>query len=184
MNAPVSAAARASEVLPSCAPGSPLYGEVVEFLYREADLLDSYRFLEWVELFTEDVRYDMPVRASQMRSAGKGFQEVAFFDDNLVSLRTRVRRLETEFAWAEMPPSRTRHFVSNVLVAHGEAGGELDVRLNFMVTRTRSDRGYQMFTGQREDRLRRGTDGTFKIARRRILPDQTALTSTNLSVLF
>lgn len=166
-----------------CAPGTALYGEVVEFLYREADLLDSYRFGEWLELFAEDVRYDMPVRTNQFRAAGEGFQEMAFFDENYVSLKTRVKRLETEFAWAETPPSRTRHFVSNVLVAPGARADELAVKLNFMVTRTRADHGYQMFTGRREDVLRR-TPGGLKIARRRVLGDQTVLTNTNLSILF
>lgn len=180
----MSAAAVASAASVACAPGTPLYGEVVEFLYREADLLDSYRFGEWLELFAEDIRYDMPVRTNQFRSAGEGFQEMAFFDETFVSLKTRVKRLETGFAWAETPPSRTRHFVSNVLVAPGERAGELAVRLNFMVTRTRADHGYQMFAGRREDTLRRGAGGGFKIARRRIFGDQTVLTNTNLSVLF
>ena len=168
----------------SCAPGTPLYGEVVEFLYREADLLDSYRFGEWLELFTDDIRYDMPVRTNQFRSGGDGFQDMAFFDENFSSLKTRVKRLETEFAWAETPPSRTRHFVSNVLVSPGERAGELAVRLNFMLTRTRADHGYQMFTGRREDTLRRAAGGALKIARRRILGDQTVITNSNLSVLF
>jgi hypothetical protein len=53
-----------------------------------------------------------------------------------------------------------------------------------MVTRTRSDHGYQMFTGRREDVLRRIVGGQFKIAKRRILGDQTVLTATNLSVMF
>lgn len=180
----MSAAAVKSAVSPAaCAPGTPLYGEVVEFLYREADLLDTYRFGEWLELFAADVRYDMPVRTNQFRAAGEGFQEMAFFDETFVSLKTRVKRLETEFAWAETPPSRTRHFVSNVLVAPGERAGELAVRLNFMITRTRADHGYQMFTGRREDVLRR-VGGGFKITRRRIFGDQTVLTNTNLSVLF
>ena len=126
----------------------------------------------------------MPVRTNQVRADGDGFHEVAFFDDNLTSLRTRVRRLETETAWAETPPSRTRHFVSNILVAPGETSDELAINLNFMVTRTRASKGYQMFTGRREDTLRRIADGTLRIARRRILADQTVLTSTNLSVLF
>lgn len=180
----MNAVAAASSAPVACAPGTPLYGEVIEFLYGEADLLDTYRFKEWLGLLAEDVRYDMPVRTNQYRAAGEGFQDMAFFDDNYVSLKTRVMRLETEFAWAETPPSRTRHFVSNVLVSAGELGGELAVRLNFMVTRTRADHGYQMFTGRREDTLRRMPGGGFKIARRRIFGDQTVLTNTNLSVLF
>ena len=180
----MSAAVASAAAPAACAPGTPLYGEIVEFLYREADLLDSYRFGEWLELFAEDIRYDMPVRTNQFRAGGEGFQEMAFFDETFVSLKTRVKRLETEFAWAETPPSRTRHFVSNVLAAPGECGGEFAVRLNFMITRTRADHGYQLFTGRREDTLRREAGGRLKIARRRILGDHTVLTNTNLSVLF
>jgi 3-phenylpropionate/cinnamic acid dioxygenase small subunit len=168
----------------ACAPGTSLYGEILAFLYLEAELLDSYRFNDWIELFAEDVRYVMPVRTTQFRAAGSGFQEVAFFDENLTSLRTRVQRLQTEFAWAETPPSRTRHFISNVLVEPREQEQELAVRLNFMITRTRADHSHQIFTGQREDLLRRTETGEIKVAGRRILVDQTVITGTNLSVLF
>jgi 3-phenylpropionate/cinnamic acid dioxygenase small subunit len=178
------AASRSLSAGAGCAPGTPLYGEIVAFLYREAELLDSYRFAEWVELFAEDVRYEMPVRTNQVRSSGSGFQQMTFFDENLVSLQTRVKRLQTDSAWAETPPSRTRHFVSNVLVEPSDKPDEFAVGLCFMVTRTRSDHGYQMFTGRREDLLRRVGGGHFRIARRRILADQTVLTATNLSVLF
>lgn len=170
--------------LAACAPGTSLYGEILALLYHEAELLDAYRFNEWIELFAQDIRYVMPVRTTQFRAAGSGFHDVAFFDENLTSLRTRVQRLQTEFAWAETPPSRTRHFISNVLVEPGERTDEFTARLNFMITRTRSDHGHQMFTGQREDLLRRNEAGETKIAGRRILIDQTVITGTNLSVLF
>lgn len=167
-----------------CGPASAVYGEILEFLYREAELLDTNRFSEWLALFADDIRYDMPVRTTEYLSSGAGFQEVAFFDDNIHSLRTRVKRLETDSAWAETPPSRTRHFVSNVLLAGGAHSGEYAVTLSFMVTRTRGEQGYQLFTGRREDNLRRAADGRFRIARRRILVDQTVITATNLSILF
>lgn len=167
-----------------CAPGTALYGRIVEFLYREAELLDGYRFGEWLALLADDIRYVMPVRTTQHRADGDGFQDVAFLDENFASLRTRVKRLETETAWAEAPPSRTRHFVSNILAEPGARPDELAVRCCFMVTRTRSDHGYQLFTGRREDVLRLGDSGRMQIAQRRILVDQTVITNTNLSVLF
>jgi 3-phenylpropionate/cinnamic acid dioxygenase small subunit len=167
-----------------CSPGTSLYGDIVEFLYREAELLDSYRYEDWLALFADDVRYFMPVRTTQFRAKGAGFHDVAFFDENLVSLRTRVQRLLTEFAWAETPPSRTRHFITNVLVEPGERPNEFLVRSNFMITRTRADHGHQMFTGWREDILRRDEMNGLKIAQRRILTDETVITGTNLSVLF
>jgi 3-phenylpropionate/cinnamic acid dioxygenase small subunit len=168
----------------ACAPGGALYGEVLEFLYREAECLDDCRFQDWIGLFTEDIHYTMPVRTTQFRTHGAGFQDVSFFDDNINSLRTRVQRLLTDAAWAETPPSRTRHFVTNVLVAPGECANEYAVTANFMVTRSRGDQGYQLFTGRREDLLRRLDSGALRIARRRLLIDQTIITGTNLSILF
>jgi biphenyl 2,3-dioxygenase beta subunit/benzene/toluene dioxygenase beta subunit len=167
-----------------CSPGTTLYGEIVEFLYLEAELLDSNRFSDWLALLAEDLHYEMPVRTTQFLSSGQGFQEVAFFDDNLQSMRTRVRRLETDTAWAETPPSRTRHFVSNVLVRPASQAKEYAVSVNFLVSRSRGDQGYQFLTGRREDILRRDPTGQLRIARRRILVDQTVLTATNLSILF
>jgi chlorobenzene dioxygenase small subunit/benzene/toluene dioxygenase beta subunit len=173
------------EKLPArCAPGTAEYGEIVEFLYREAEMLDDHRFSEWIALFTEDVRYDMPVRTTQVRAKGEGFEDVGFFDENIHSLRIRVRRLQTGTAWAESPPSRTRHFISNVLATVTPGTGEYFVRSSFIVARTRAEQGYQMFTGRREDSLRRGGSAGFLIARRRILIDQTVITATNLSILF
>jgi 3-phenylpropionate/cinnamic acid dioxygenase small subunit len=58
------------------------------------------------------------------------------------------------------------------------------VAASFMVTRCRAEQPQQMFTGRREDVLRRLGSGELRIARRRILVDQTVITGTNLSVLF
>jgi 3-phenylpropionate/cinnamic acid dioxygenase small subunit len=174
----------ASGIARTCMPGSPLYGEILEFLYREAELLDECRFREWLGLFAEDIRYTMPVRTTQFRARGAGFEDVAFIEDNYNSLTTRVERLLTDTAWAETPPSRTRHFISNVLVQAAQVTNEFAVRSCFMVTRSRGSQGYQMFTGLREDTLRRVASGQFRIAYRGILADQTVITSTNLSILF
>jgi len=165
-------------------PHTETYGRVLEFLHHEAELLDAYRFSEWVELFAPEVEYRMPVRTTQFLTDGEGFHDVDFFVDDHATLVTRVKRLETEFAWAETPPSRTRHYVANLRLQEGD-DGELAARVNFMVTRTRQDLDYQLFTGQRLDRLvRADTDAGFLVRRRTILVDQTVITNTNLSVLF
>jgi 3-phenylpropionate/cinnamic acid dioxygenase small subunit len=167
-----------------CSPGSSTYAQILEFLYREAEFLDDGDFAAWIKLCAEDIHYVMPVRISQFRARGPGFEEVSFFDENIDSLRTRVARLQTESAWAETPPSRTRHFLTNVLAKATEQRDEFAVSANFLVTRTRADQGYQMFTGRREDLLRRMAPSEYQIARRRILIDQTVITSTNISVFF
>jgi hypothetical protein len=41
-----------------------------------------------------------------------------------------------------------------------------------------------LFTGERQDTLRRAEDGGLVFAKRVILPDQTTITATNLSIFF
>ena len=92
------------------------YWEVYGFLMHEAQLLDEHREREWLDsCCAEEVTYLMPVRETRERGAGDGFSdEMFYFEEDRGSLELRVRRLETEYAWAEDPPSRTRHFVTNV----------------------------------------------------------------------
>src|SRR5262249_60595864 len=99
--------------------------EVEQFLYREARLLDERRLHEWVELFTEDVRYWMPMRSNRYPAESKAIglldqaqaaeaeraqqEELAILDETKATLQARIARLDTGMAWAEDPPSRTRH---------------------------------------------------------------------------
>jgi 3-phenylpropionate/cinnamic acid dioxygenase small subunit len=163
-------------------PHTELHGRVVEFLNREAEMLDEYRFSDWLNTLSPDITYRMPVRTTQFLTDGKGFHDFALIDDDYATLETRVKRLETEFAWAETPPSRTRHFVTNVLVERLD-DTTLEVRSCFMITRTRSDLEHQIFTGLKVDRL--ADDGERLLVLSRVIEvDQTAITNTNLSIFF
>jgi 3-phenylpropionate/cinnamic acid dioxygenase small subunit len=173
----------AARKLPAVLPHTELYGRVVEFHNAEAELLDTYAYMDWVELFGKDVTYRMPVRTTQFLVDGEGFHEFDFIIDDWQTLFTRAKRLETEFAWAETPPSRTRHFISNLRLTRDDGTGDLFARTNFLVTRTRQDLDYQMFTGTRHDRLEPG-GSSFTIRSRTILVDQTVITGTNLSFFF
>ena len=97
-------------------------------------------------------------------------------------LETRVRKLETGYAWAEDPPSRTRHFVTNIRVI-GEDGNDLTVESNFHLYRTRLNSEEDSWIGLRRDVLRR-VDGSFRIADRKIFIEQTVILSRNLSNFF
>lgn len=160
--------------------------EVEDFYYREAELLDDRKLREWFELFTDDVRYWMPIRhnplerpespAAELAEPGDGF----YFDDTKESLRIRVERVYARNAWAEMPPSRTRHLITNVRIEDDD-GREIAVRSNFLVYRTRMEADQDLFVGMRNDRLRR-TNGAFQIARRTIILDQAVLNAKNISI--
>lgn len=163
---------------------------VQEFLFMEADVLDSRRYEEWLGLLTEDIHYWMPVRrTTTAREVDREFTKpggIAFFDDDLAMLKMRVNRMLLGRAWAEDPPSRTRRLITNVRVIEGGAereGDEVTVASNFQLYRTRLDSEEDSWLGRREDVLRR-VDGGFRLARRHIYLEQTVILSQNLSSLF
>ena len=161
-----------------------LYHDIQQFLFNEARLLDERLFDDWLDLFTEDCRYWMPVRQTTMRAADevRGDDELPLFDDDKKFLTARVHRLtRTPLAHAEKPPSRTRHFVANVTVAE-RADAEIDVAANILVYQSRLERTESTFVGSRQDRLRRTPQG-WRIARRKIVLDQTLVPRT-LSIFF
>jgi 3-phenylpropionate/cinnamic acid dioxygenase small subunit len=159
---------------------------VEDFLFLEAELLDERRLREWLELFTEDLHYWMPVRHNPLERAEELLGELAkpgdsyYFNDNKESLRIRVERVYSRTAWAETPPSRTRRLISNVRVK-GHGGIETEVHSNFIVYRTRMERDEDFFVGTRRDVLRE-TNSRLKIARRMIILDQAVLGAKNISV--
>jgi 3-phenylpropionate/cinnamic acid dioxygenase small subunit len=165
---------------------SQLRHRIEDFLYLEAELLDDRKLRDWLDLLTDDIRYWMPIRhnpldrpedvSDELARPGEGF----YFDDDKTSLRIRVERVYTKNAWAEMPPSRTRHLISNVRIKKDD-GSEIEVHSNFLVYRTRMETDQDIFVGTRQDRLRR-VSGEFKIARRTIILDQAVLSAKNISI--
>ena len=165
---------------------SELRHQVEDFLYFEAELLDDRKLREWLGLLTDDIRYWMPIRHNPLDRSENITDELAkpgegyYFDDDIKSLRIRVERVYAKNAWAEMPPSRTRHLISNIRIKKAD-GAEIEVHSNFLVYRTRMENDQDMFVGERQDILRR-VDGGFKIAKRTIILDQAVLTAKNISV--
>jgi 3-phenylpropionate/cinnamic acid dioxygenase small subunit len=161
--------------------------EVERFLYEEAALLDAHRYEQWLELLTDDIHYFMPIRRTRTkRELDAEFTqpgEMAWYDDNKIVLAARVTKFATGRSWAEDPPSRTRHLITNVRVIE-DNGSELTVESNFHLYRTRLKSEESSWIGSRRDVLRRELDGRLKIAKRTILLEQTVLTTRNLSNLF
>ena len=171
-----------------------LHFEVEQFYYEEAELLDDGRFADWLELLADDVDYWMPTRTNRLRRqqalsiAARG--EAAFYDETKESLAWRIRRFDSGMAWAEDPPSRTRHLVTNIVAHHVDPGvqagftpDDLEVRSAFLVYRNRLEREENIFAGRRVDILRR-TDEGLRVARRVILLDQNVLQAKNISTFF
>lgn len=173
--------------------------EVEQFLYREARLLDERRFHEWLGLLTDDVRYWMGGRSNRYPKSSKAIaildperyveddlakeDELAIFDEDRATLGARVARLDTGMAWAEDPPSRTRHVITNIEVEPGKTALEVNAYSNFVVYRSRAELEEDFYVGARRDVLRR-VDGTWRIAHRKIILDQNVLSAKNVSVFF
>ena len=160
----------------------PAYSEIADFLYEEAELLDEGRFSAWLGLMTEDMTYRMPIRVTKGRGAGPDYShETEIFCDDLPSLRLRIDRLSTDCAWAEDPPSRTRHVVSNVRIKGTPNPDELKASSYILVYRNRGNSpNGDLLSGKRLDLLRK-VAGQWRLAKRTILLDQ-AVGSGNLSI--
>jgi 3-phenylpropionate/cinnamic acid dioxygenase small subunit len=176
-----------------------LIREVEQFLYREVRLLDERRFHDWLQLLTDDIHYWMGSRTNRYPKSSKAIaildparydeddsakeDELAVLDEDKSTLNARVARLDTGMAWAEDPPSRTRHLITNIEVAVGAAAPEVRVYSNFLVYRSRGETEQDFYVGARGDLLRR-TEGQWQIAERKVTLDQNVLLAKNVSIFF
>jgi len=168
--------------------------EVEQFYFQEAELLDDGRYADWLDLLADDLQYWMPTRTNRIRRQQAlsiaARNEAALYDETKESLTWRIRRFDSGMAWAEDPPSRTRHLVTNIVVHHADpvdhapfGTDDLVVRSSFLLYRNRLEREENVFAGRRTDILRRDA-AAIKLVRRVVLLDQTVLQAKNLSTFF
>jgi PAH dioxygenase small subunit len=160
----------------------PLYLEAYGFLINEAALLDNYQFQEWKSSLSEDLIYTMPVRTTHENIFQTQFSKEMFhFNENYKSIGLRIRRMETEYAWAEDPASRARRFVTNVRVSQLD-DNRLDVRSYLLVTRSRLEAtDAQLLSMERCDILEQSDSG-LKLVKREIFADSTIIGMKNLQI--
>lgn len=158
--------------------------EIERFLYTEAELLDSFRLEEWLELLTDDVTISAPIRRDTHPGTEQSeFSEEGYYIYNEYDvLRERVTRLGKEYAWAENPRSRVRHNISNVWVVEAD-GDEYVVLNNQLVYRSHGNTAKQdVLSAQRETTLRR-VDGELRIADRVVYFDDSVINTKNLTMV-
>jgi p-cumate 2,3-dioxygenase subunit beta len=144
--------------------------QVENFLYTEADLLDSWQLNEWLALFDEERGcFYMPATDSPNSIHTKALYLIA---DDMTRLRSRVSQLLSGTTWSENPQSRTNHIISNVRIT-GTEGDAVLVKANFVVFRMRFQNIDPYIGKYRYKLLPR--DGSFKIIERRVILDLEAL---------
>jgi p-cumate 2,3-dioxygenase beta subunit len=149
--------------------------DVEEYLYAEAALLDSWSLDEWLRLFTDDAKYEVPCNDAP---DGDPTRDLMLIDDDLVRLGARVERLNSRRAHREYPHSRTNHQVFNVRVLDEQVDDtgemrEVSVSASFTVWRFRGGRT-SCYVGRYRYVLRANGDG-LRIARKRAELDMTDL---------
>lgn len=145
-------------------------GEVEDFLYLEADLLDAWRLDDWLALLDEEATYRVP---SNDRPEAAPRDTLFLIADDMDRIRARVKRLKNAHAHAESPRSRTRRMIHNVRL-QGQEGDLVRVTANFVVYRFRRIQPTREYVG-RYDHTLRVTDEGFLIKDRRAVLDSTAL---------
>ena len=161
----------------------PRHLQMHRWLVDESYLLDAQSYEDWLELLTDDIHYLMPVRVTTALTAGFSTSPgMAHFDEDKYSLSRRVARFLTEHAWTEDPPSRLRHYITNVRTFATEDDDHLVVESAVLLFRSRGDvRDAALVSAGREDLLRRVGD-EWHLARRVILVDESVMHMQNLAI--
>ncbi|MDX2277332.1 MAG: 3-phenylpropionate/cinnamic acid dioxygenase subunit beta [Hyphomonadaceae bacterium] len=158
-----------------------LRDEVVAFLYREARFLDHADYDSWLALLAEDIRYVIQASpALYRRDGGARENDIAHMDDGLADLRRRIKRFQDAAAWAEDPPTRHCHIITNIEVEATDNKDEFQVYSAFVNARGRFELEDVIMAGRREDIVRNGEDG-LRLVSRRVFLTQNVLLSRNIN---
>jgi len=132
-----------------------------DFLYHEARLLDTQRFEEWLELFTDDATYWVPLQQNQQDA----LETSSLIHDDRTLLALRVKQLRHPRAHARLPLARTVHQVSNVLLLE-DSPTDMVVASTLTLVEFRNEK-QRLWAALVEHRLRR-TPAGLKIAHKRV----------------
>lgn len=164
--------------------GDTQYNAVMHFLIEEAHCLDENLFRNWIDLLAEDVAYTVPVRQTMSRDEGRGFYPgMNWIYEDLATIKFKLKRnLESDSAFAEDPPTRTRRLVTNVRVFETENPGEYLAQSSVLLRRNRGDNAVSDEISGRRDDIIRSTGGELKLVKRTVWLDHTVLGMSNFAV--
>ena len=86
--------------------------DLVNFVIREARMLDEQEYDTWLDLFAEDGIYWMPLEVGQTEEK----LTTSLMYEDLLLLRTRVQRLSGKRTFSQKPKSRCQHLLQTPIV--------------------------------------------------------------------
>lgn len=162
-----------------------LHHEVSQFLYKEARILDRELVRDWLtDMVDSEICYRTVITEERFRKNKSPVEkhEVLPYDDNMAALQLRARQFETGLQSMMNPPQRLCRSVTNIEAFHSEIDGEYLVLSHGIVSRFRRQYEREQLVYTREDILKRGTDGAFRLLKRRVdLPERVV---RNKNLLF
>ncbi len=162
--------------------------DIEDFLWMEADLLDEFRYEEWLDLLTDDIVYWMPIRENvpsreMENELSDPDTSMSWYYDNKDTLTRRVGQIRTHVHWADEPFSRVSHIIGNIRIIGWNGPDEVRVKSRFVFYRNRHADEESTFIGKRIDTLRR-VNGEWKFCRREILLDESVMLFKNFTNFF
>jgi p-cumate 2,3-dioxygenase subunit beta len=151
--------------------------EIEDFLFAEADLLDTWRLDEWLALFTEDGSYEVPTAGSP--DSADSADSLFYIADDHARLVERVIRLNDPDAHAEQPRSLVRRIYGNVRIS--SEGDSVIARCNFVAKRAKNRRVDDFF-GHMIFHILRASTG-WKIRSKRVHLDMDVLHPGKVSII-
>jgi len=135
--------------------------QVEEFLFHQAELLDTKSWQAYIDLFADHGIYWMPARPDQT----EWLDSPSIFAEDRPLMSVRLGRITHPNAWSQAPLWETNHIVGNVVIEE-LAPDAIQVRSRFQVQELRRDSSRSFAGTYRHTLLRRGDD--FKIELQRV----------------
>ena len=152
-----------------------LLREVEQFLFAEAELLDSWQIGEWFQLFTQDCRYWVPSNTDDQDPEAA----VSLIYDDWSGLRDRMARLLSPLVFSQQPRARTRRLISNVRLGSVRED-EVEASSNFLLYEVRLTHE-RVLAGRLEHVLQRqGTGWRIRKKKVALLSNDTAMIPISL----
>lgn len=110
--------------------------QLIAFIYAEARLLDEQRFDRWLDLFTDDGIYWMPLQPGQQDAR----LHASLMHEDKLLLKVRIERLAGQRTFSQHPRSRCHHLLQRPEIeARDDALHTYRLRTNFHYVESRLD---------------------------------------------
>jgi 3-phenylpropionate/cinnamic acid dioxygenase small subunit len=151
--------ARAAAMGPDAVPS--LQQRVEQFLFYQSELLDQKQWAAYIELFSPEGVYWMPVTPDQT----EWLDSPSIFAEDRYMMEIRMGRVQHPNAWSQAPQWGTSHIIGNVVI-ESASDSEIVVRSRFQMVELRRDQQRHFAGTYRHSLVRNGDD--FKIVLQRV----------------